>query len=102
MLNVHTINCKSSVEEVFCSSDYSTDYRQSPATIFVLLIGFAQQLRLQISVILTPSAEGISPVKFVKDNKKIQKYLKMLTCSRGSEESDLGSGWSRCYLSCRC
>lgn len=58
MLDVLTINCKRSVKEVFSSSDYSADHRESPATVFILLIGFAQQLGLQISVILTPSAEG--------------------------------------------
>lgn len=50
-----TINSKCPVKEILCSSNHSTDHRQSPATVFVFLIGFAQQLRLEVPIILTPS-----------------------------------------------
>lgn len=52
---VVTINSKSSVKQVLCSSDHGTDHRQGSAAVLVFLIGFAQQLRLKISIILTPS-----------------------------------------------
>lgn len=53
---VLTINCKSSVKEVLCSPNHSTNHRQSSAAVFILLVGFTQQLRLQIPIIFTPSA----------------------------------------------
>lgn len=51
-----TIDSKSPVKQVLRSSDHSADHGQSSATVLVFLIGFAQQLRLKIPVILTPSA----------------------------------------------
>lgn len=58
-----TINCKCPVKEVLCSSDDSTDHGQSSAAVFVLFIGFAQQLRLEVAVILAPSAVTQTLVK---------------------------------------
>lgn len=52
---VLTINSKCPVKEILCSSNHSTNHRQSSATVFVFLIGFAQQLRLEVPIILTPS-----------------------------------------------
>lgn len=51
-----TVNSKCPVKQVLCSSDHSVDHRKSSATVFVLLICFAQQLGLQIPVILAPAA----------------------------------------------
>lgn len=71
-----TIDSKSSVKQVLCSSDHSTDHRQSSATVLVLLIGFAQQLRLEIPVILTPSDTRKTHVR--KRNTSEIRYYKML------------------------
>ncbi len=58
-----TINSKSSMKQVLRSSDHSTNHRQSSATVFVLLIGFAQQLRLQIPIVLAPSVARKTQVR---------------------------------------
>lgn len=51
---VVTIDSKSSVKQVLRRSDHSADHRQSSAAVLVLLVGFAQQLRLKVPVVLTP------------------------------------------------
>lgn len=53
---VLTIDSESSVQQVLRSSDHSADHRQSSAAVLVLLVGFAQQLRLEVSVVFAPSA----------------------------------------------
>lgn len=42
------------MKQVLRSSDYGADNRQCSAAVFVLLIGFAKQLRLEVTIILTP------------------------------------------------
>lgn len=50
-----TVDGKSSVKQVLRCSDHSTDHGQRSAAVFVLLVGFAQQLRLKVPVVLAPS-----------------------------------------------
>lgn len=56
-LSVLTIDSERPVKEILGSADHCTDHCESPAAVHVLLIGFAQQLGLQIPVILTPTGK---------------------------------------------
>lgn len=52
-----TVDGKSSVKQVLGRPDHGADHGQSSAAVLVLLVGFAQQLRLQVPVVLAPSCE---------------------------------------------
>lgn len=54
---VITVDGKSSVEQVLGRPDHGTDHGQRSAAVLVLLVGFAQQLRLKVPVVLAPSGE---------------------------------------------
>lgn len=49
-----TVDGESSVKQVLRRSDHSADHGQSSAAVLVLLVGFAQQLRLKVPVVLAP------------------------------------------------
>lgn len=88
-----TINSKCPVKEILCSSNHSTDHRQSSATVFVFLIGFAQQLRLEVPIILTPSTMRHLSQKKTKTTFYTSNYKMLALCIPVIENLwDLSSG----------
>ena len=53
-----TVHSKGPLQQVLGGAHHGADHREGAAAVLVLLVGLAQQLRLEVPVILTPADRG--------------------------------------------